>query len=225
MSVTIECAGNTAEISAGQRAVINATRQKMTSDITILPATGSETVKVMYNGNNIALLDGTKTATLKCNGKVMKGSVVVSIVSNDTDDTIIASQVMADLIAEFGWDNKTTKQEFKLDNNVTVKVDGGANSGKAYNGDHIRLFATDVPITGRLIISVPEGYELVSVKVSAQTGTYAFLYVDGTTTDIKNIKTAVSGSSVVLVTTKNSFDGKQVRVTAIEVEYKKNIKE
>lgn len=219
MSVTIECAGNTAEISAGQRAVINAARQKMSSDITILPATENETVKVMYNGDNIALLDGTKTATLKCNGKIMKGSVVISIVSNDTDNTIIASRTMVDMAEQEGWTNLTTKQEFKLDNYVTVKVDGGNNSGKYYNPG-MRIFATDTP-PGSLTISVPEGYELVSITISTITGTYAFLYVDGTTTDICNVKTAVSGSSVVINSVKNGANGKQVRVTAIEVEYKK----
>ena len=220
MSVTIECAGNTAEISAGQRAVINAARQKMSSDITILPSIESETVNVMYDGNNIALLDGTKKATLKCNGKIMKGSVVISIVSNDTDNTIIASRTMIDMAEQEGWTNLTTKQEFKLDNYVTVKVDGGYNSGK-FISPAMRIYAVDNP-PGTLTISVPEGYELVSVTVSALTdSTYAFLYVDGTTTDIKNIKTAVTGSSVLLVSAKNGTNGKQARVTAIEVEYKK----
>ncbi|MBQ4274436.1 MAG: hypothetical protein IJB94_05645, partial [Clostridia bacterium] len=64
-----------------------------------------------------------------------------------------------------------------------------------------------------------EGYELVSIKVTTVTGTYAFLYVSGTTTDISNDSTAVSGSSVVLETVKNGSNGKQVRVLAIEVVY------
>ena len=136
-----------------------------------------------------------------------------------TSETITASKTMADLITEYGWTNSTTKQEFKLDDVVTVKVDGGSNTGKAYSGDHIRMYATDTP-AGTLTISVPEGYELVSVKVSCQTGTYAFLYVDGTTTDISNVETAVSGSSVVLKSVKNGTDGKQVRITAMAVTYR-----
>jgi hypothetical protein len=134
--------------------------------------------------------------------------------------TITASKTIAELIVSEGWTNTTTKQEFKLDDNVTVKVNGGSNTGKAYNGDHIRIYATDTP-AGTLTISVAEGYEIVSVKISAQTGTYAFLYVEGTTTDICNVTTVVSATSVVLQSVKNGSDGKQVRVTAIEVVYKK----
>ena len=133
--------------------------------------------------------------------------------------TTTVSASIADLITSEGWTSSTTKQSFSLDSVVSVKVDGGANSGKAYSGNHIRIYATDSP-AGSLTISVADGYELVSVKISCQTGTYAFLYVgEDTTTDISNVKTTVSGSSVVLNSVKNGTDGKQVRVTAIEVEY------
>ena len=134
-------------------------------------------------------------------------------------EEVTASKSIADLIISEGWDNNTTKQSFSLDDNVTVKVDGGSNSGKAYSENHIRIYATDSP-AGTLTISVAEGYELVSVKISTQTGTYAYLCVNGTTTDICNTTTAVSGSSVVLNSVKNGTDGKQVRITAIEVVYK-----
>ena len=134
-------------------------------------------------------------------------------------ETITASKTMADCIAEYGWTDTTTKQEFKLDDNVTVKINGGSNTGKAYSGDHIRVYATDTP-AGTITITVPDGYELVSVKVTAQTGTYAFLCVDGAGDDICNETVSVSGNSVVLKSVKNGSNGKQVRVTAIEVVYK-----
>ncbi len=132
--------------------------------------------------------------------------------------TVTASKTIAELITSEGWTNTTTKQQFKLDDVVTVKVNGGSNTGKAYDGDHIRIYATDNP-AGTLTISVADGYELVSIKVTTKTGTYAFLYVDGTTTDICNQSVAVSGSSVKLNSVKNGSNGKQVRVTAIEVVY------
>ena len=132
--------------------------------------------------------------------------------------TVTASKTIAELITSEGWTSSTTKQQFKLDDVVTVKVDGGSNTGKAYDGDHIRIYATDSP-AGTLTISVADGYELVSIKVTTKTGTYAFLYVDGTTTDICNQSVAVSGSSVKLNSVKNGSNGKQVRVTAIEVVY------
>ena len=133
--------------------------------------------------------------------------------------TITASKTMAELITSEGWTSSTTKQEFNLDDVVTVKVNGGSNTGKAYNGDHIRIYATDTP-AGTLTISVADGYELVSIKVTTQTGTYAFLYVDGQSEDICNQTVSVSGDSVVLNSVKNGSDGKQVRVMAIEVTYK-----
>ena len=134
-------------------------------------------------------------------------------------EPVTASKVIKDLIAEYGWTSSTTKQEFNLDENVTVKINGGNNTGKAYNGDHIRIYATDTP-AGTITISVPEGYEIVSIKISAATdGTYAFLCVDGSNTDICNTVVSVSGSSVVLNSVKNGSNGKQIRVTAIEVIY------
>jgi len=126
---------------------------------------------------------------------------------------------LKELIDSEGWTSNTTKQSFALDDVVSVKINGGSNTGKAYNGDHIRIYATDSP-AGTITISLAEGYELVSIKITTVTGTYAFLYVDGTTTDICNKATAVSGSSVKLNSVKNGSDGKQVRVTAIEVVYK-----
>ena len=101
--------------------------------------------------------------------------------------------------------------------NTEIKVNGGNNTGKAYNGDHIRVYATDTP-AGTLTITLAEGYELVSVKVSAQTGTYAFLSVNDIK-DVCNKTVGIYGNSVVLKTVKNGDNGKQVRVTAIEVVY------
>lgn len=137
----------------------------------------------------------------------------------ETGTPITASKTVAELITEYGWTDSTTKQEFKLDDNVTVKINGGSNSGKAYNGDHIRIYATDSP-AGSMTISVPEGYELVSVNITAKTGTYAYFYLDGTTTSVCNNDVAVSGTSVLINSVKNGSSGKQVQVTAIEVVYK-----
>ena len=135
------------------------------------------------------------------------------------EQIITAYKTVADLITEYGWTDSTTKQSFMLDDNVTVKIHGGANTGKAYNGDHIRIYATDTP-AGTITISVAEGYELVSIKISAKTGTYAFLCLDGSTTDISNALTNVSGTSVLVNSVKNGTNGKQVQVTALEVVYK-----
>ena len=126
---------------------------------------------------------------------------------------------MSELISANGWDSNTVGQTFELDDVVSVRVDGGANSGKAYSGNHIRIYATDTP-AGSLTIYVAEGYQLVSVKVSTVEGTYAHLCVSGKSTDIGNTTVPASGSYIVLNSVKNGSDGKQVRVTGIEVTYK-----
>ena len=134
-------------------------------------------------------------------------------------EPVTVSKSVKDLITQYGWTSSTTKQSFNLDDVVSVKINGGSNTGKAYNGDHIRIYATDSP-AGTMTITVPEGYELVSIKVSAQTGTYAYFNIDGVSGDVCNKTVEVSGNSVVLKSVKNGSDGKQVRVTNIEVVYK-----
>ena len=134
-------------------------------------------------------------------------------------DPITVTASVADLITANGWTTSTTKQTFKLDNNITIKIDGGDNSGKAYNGDHLRIYATDNP-AGSMTISVPEGYELVSITITCKSGTYAFLCVGNGSADISNTATAVSGQSVVLNSVKNGTNGKQVQITGIEVTYR-----
>ena len=175
------------------------------------------------------------TAGVKCSvcGAVVSGCETIDMVAHTYVDgvcttdgcgaeegvtCVTVSKTVAELITEYGWTSSTTKQTFTLDDNVSVKINGGSNTGKAYEGDHIRIYATDSP-AGTITISVPEGYELVSVKISTKTGTYAYLYVDGTTTDICNQTVAVSGQSVLLNSVKNGSNGKQVRVTGIEVTY------
>ena len=150
------------------------------------------------------------------NGTCERCGTVVG--DNVNTDPVTVSKTMKELITQYGWDGNTVSQSFDLDNVVSVKIKGGANTGKAYNGDHIRLYATDSP-AATVTITVPEGYELVSIKITTQTGTYAYLYVNGTTTDICNKTVEVSGTSVVLNSVKNGSDGKQVRVTGIEVTY------
>lgn len=142
--------------------------------------------------------------------------------SGDTPaEPVTVSKSIADLITEYGWTSSTTKQSFKLDDVVSVKVDGGSNSGKAYDGDHIRIYATDTP-AGSLTITLADGYELVSVQINTKTGTYAYLCVGEDTTDISNVLTNVSGSSVTLNSVRNGTNGKQVQVTGIQVVYQAN---
>ena len=139
----------------------------------------------------------------------------------DYPDSVTTSVTMADLISANGWDTSTRGQSFNIDDVVTVQINGGKYSGAAYNGDQVRLYATDSP-AGSITISAKEGYELVSVKISTAEVDYdvAYLCVDGTGDDISNIETYVFGSSIALHSVQNGDNGRHVKVTAIKVVYK-----
>lgn len=138
----------------------------------------------------------------------------------DNVGAITASVVIADLISANGWNADTRKQSFSIDNVVSAQVDGGNFSGAAYS-DQIRIYASDSP-AGTLTISVASGYELVSIKVNTAEVdfTVANLCIDGSGSDISNVETSVSGSSVVIQAVKNGSDGKNARITSIEVVYR-----
>ena len=180
-------------------------------------AKGSTTVVCNDCGKTVSVTEIAKIAHSYTNGACSVCGAAQPAAGTQTT----ASKSIADLIVSEGWSSSTTSQEFALDGVVTVDINGGSNTGKAYNGDHIRIYATDSP-AGTMTISVSAGYELVSIKITTVTeeGPYAFFYLGDGTVDICNVETAVSGSSVVLTAVKNGSNGKQVRVLAIEVVYK-----
>lgn len=213
-SVTVNCGANGSyEISS--------TSAEYNSDVTItvIPNDGFVVDSVKANNGAIpADSENTYIYNVKANTTI-EISFVEKSEGGQVSEPVTVSKSMKDLITQYGWTDSTVKQSFNLDGIVSVKVDGGSNTGKAYDGDHIRIYATDSP-AGTLTISVVEGYKLQSVKISTKTGsTYAYLYVDGTTTDICNKETNVSGTSVLLNSVKNGSNGKQVRITDIEVTY------
>ena len=133
---------------------------------------------------------------------------------------VVAPTTVSVTLSSFGWANQSLNTSFSIDEKVTVSCEGGSNTGKYYNtGTSWRIYASDTP-AGSVTITVPEGYELVSIKITTQTtdGTYAFLQYNGE--DVCNKTVSVSGSSVKLQSVKNGSDGKHVRIQAIEVVYK-----
>ena len=214
------------KVSIGDQVTVTGTAT-LYNEVVQIAQGGTTVIDVAHTCSDFNAADCLNAATCKVCGKANGEALGHNYVDGacsvcgaaQVSGTITASKTIAELITELGWTSSTTKQTFTLDDNVTVKVNGGSNTGKAYNGDHIRVYATDTP-AGTLTISVPDGYELVSVKVTTQTGTYAFLCIDGSDADISNTTAAISGTSVVLNSVKNGSDGKQVRVMAIEVVYK-----
>ena len=132
--------------------------------------------------------------------------------------TVVEPKTVSVTMSSFGWGNSTNHKSFSIDENVTVSCTGGNNTGNYFtDGSSWRIYATDSP-AGTVTISVPEGCELVSIKITCQTGTYAFLQYNGA--DVCNKTVEVSGSSVKLQSVKNGSNGKHVRIQAIEVTYK-----
>lgn len=159
-------------------------------------------------------VDGS-TVIITLNGT----TVTVEVIAPATEETTVSVSI-ADYADANSWANGTMYNTIVMDDVVTVTAAGGSNTGKYYtDGEAWRIYATDSP-AGTVTISLAAGHELVSIKITTATGTYAYLYVDGTTTDISNVETSVSGSSVLLNSVKNGSNGKQVRITAIEVIYK-----
>lgn len=206
-------------IETEYNADVNATLPTTSADATLTWKKGEDTITSLTATQTEEKQTITLTVTATVGEATATKDITVTVNAKPAEGSLVASKTISELIESENWTDSTTKQEFTLDAVVSVKVNGGNNSGKAY-GDHIRIYATDSP-AGSLTITLADGYELVSVKISTSTdGTYAHLCVDGTTTDISNISTTVSGSSVLINSVKNGSNGKQVRVTAIEVVYK-----
>ena len=117
-----------------------------------------------------------------------------------------------------GWGSSSNnlKTAYAIDENVSIAVAGGSNSGKFYT-DHLRIYATDTP-AGSITITAKEGYKIKSVSFKLVTGTYAFLQLDGVTVASEEV-VEVNAASATFNTVKNGSDGKQVRVLAVTVVY------
>lgn len=187
----------------------------------------SEAAALSADGNSITYTlpatatTVTLTATLTSGEAIETSTFTVNVAAAPQEGTITVTADMTTFATANSWTSSANvaKTAVALDEVASFTIAGGSNSGKYYS-DGIRIYATDSP-AGSLTISVKEGYELVSVKISTRTGTYAFLQLaDDTTEDYSNKVANVSGSSVTFNSVKNGFDGKQVRVTAIEVVYK-----
>ena len=117
-----------------------------------------------------------------------------------------------------GWGStgNNLSTPYAIDENVSISIAGGNNSGKFYT-DHLRVYATDTP-AGSITITAKEGYKIKSVSFGLVTGTYAFLQYNGVTVE-NGQAVEVGAASAVFNTVKNGSDGKQVRVLSVTVVY------
>ena len=140
--------------------------------------------------------------------------------SDEEDGTVVVLNVLEYATAHgFTVDgNDATKcKEWKIDENITVTISGGQNSGKVFS-DGVRLYVTDSP-AGSLTVKSAEGFVIKSIRFTLAEGAYAHLQLNGNTVD-SGISVGIDADSATFNAVKNGVDGKQIRISEIEVIYK-----
>ncbi len=123
---------------------------------------------------------------------------------------------------------KGEENAVSLNDAISFYITSVSNSGKYYSNG-IRIYATDksgdVTTPGSITITAKEGYEIVSVKLSGNTGSSAaYMYLGTgateTPTNAINEVVEVNATSATFTAWKNGSNGKNVAISAIEVIYK-----
>ena len=132
-------------------------------------------------------------------------------------EIVTATLIVANAATANEWINGTKYLTHEIDENISMEITGGANSGTLYDDNHLRIYATDNP-AGSVTITAKEGYKIKTVSFGLVTGTYAFLQLDGVT--VENGQTVeIGAASAVFNTAKNGSNGKQVRILSVTVTY------
>ena len=145
-----------------------------------------------------------------CVAEDCDGAEEVKCAGHEAQSAVTVTFVVADVASAQGWDSSSNclKEAYAIDENISISVAGGSNSGKFYT-DHLRIYATDTP-AGSITLTAAEGYKIQSVSFGLVTGTYAFLQLDGVT--VNNGETVeINAASAVFNTVKNGTNGKQVK--------------
>lgn len=102
---------------------------------------------------------------------------------------------------------------------VTFTYAGGANTGKWYEGNHIRIYATDTP-AGNFTVSVPDDCTLTSITLDEVTQSSAATLTTNVGTFVDNVWTG-SATSVTFTSQQVGSKGKQYRLAGVHVVYDK----
>ena len=138
--------------------------------------------------------------------------------AGEPKEAVTVTFTAKDAAAANGWGSagNNLKNPYAIDENVSISVAGGSNSGKFYT-DHLRIYATDTP-AGSITLTAKEGYKITSVSFEVVTGTYAFIQYNGVTVENGQV-VEVGAASATFNTVKNGSDGKQVRLLSVTVTY------
>ncbi len=219
------CAHDTTETTT-----IEATCTEPSYEITTCAKCGTEISK---NENQPALGHNYSEATCKDKAKCSKcgetkGSFAdhkfvdgkCSVCGADEDvasEPVTVTVSMADYAEENSWKDATKYTEVKMDNNITVTVTGGGNTGKYYtNGNNWRIYQNENPA---VTITAAEGKTITCVKITYSVSNTGVLMLDGEQIKSENVVNVNASSITFSVGNTGTATNGQVRITAIEVIY------
>ena len=178
------------------------------------------------------LVEGAKVAVYAINTGVDKDADGVKTIAKlqvlgfEDDSMVTVSHTVQELMTAYSWANGTQYLSFKLEGTaegvVTVTGAGGSNAGKYYtSGYEWRLYNGGSETPDSMTISVPEGYKLVSVKITYNSGNNGILVVNDAAFTSGSVDTTCAGKTSVTFKAGNSGTATngQAKITAIEVAY------
>ncbi len=172
---------------------------------------GSATVKCADCGTTLS------TTLIPATGHTYVGGVCACGETQAANTT--AGINIADYAGKNGWANSQKYTSVNVDENIAVSVLGGGNSGKYYtNGENWRIYQNESP---SITVSAISGCVISSVKITYTMYNSGILTLNGSSV-ASGTAVPVDSSTVTFgVGNTGSVTNGQVRITNIEVTYKK----
>lgn len=202
--------------SAGGQEVIDVEAYNLTDAIAVVSDNEQFTAAYADGALTITALENATSETINGNITVTAGALEQVITVAQGGVSVGGTEVTAEAkMNSFGWANAAVvKNEFKLDDNVSVKVaQGTAGTAPTYytNGEALRLYQNGATMT----ISA-NGKTIKAIEISFN-GSYT--YLETTTPTYANGKWTGEATEVKFSTPKSSDKAHRAYITAIKVTY------
>ena len=202
--------------SAGGQEVIDVEAYNLTDAITVVSDNEQFTAAYADGALPITALENATSETINGNITVTAGALEQVITVAQGGVSVGGTEVTAEAkMNSFGWANAAVvKNEFKLDDNVSVKVaQGTAGTAPTYytNGEALRLYQNGATMT----ISA-NGKTIKAIEISFN-GSYTYLETE--TPTYANGKWTGEATEVKFSTPKSSDKAHRAYITAIKVTY------
>ena len=202
--------------SAGGQEVIDVEAYNLTDAITVASDNAQFSATYTDGALTITALENATSETINGNITVTAGALEQVITVAQGGVSVGGTEVTAEAkMNSFGWANAAVvKNEFKLDDNVSVKVaQGTAGTAPTYytNGEALRLYQNGATMT----ISA-NGKTIKAIEISFN-GSYTYLETE--TPTYANGKWTGEATEVKFSTPKSSDKAHRAYITAIKVTY------